>query len=399
MFKPPIHSARANATVRLSQRRGFGSRLLKVVSLAALLSAALPITAAQAGVPSLSKLFVFGDSLSDSGNSKAISNQATGGQATFPPANLGYVGGRFSNGEVAAEYLWKAFNPGDTSFKASLLPGGTNFAIGGATSGQENFIQVWPITPPDLKPVYADLGNAWQLNRFTTPSLPSFDPQTSLFMVWFYPNDAFWNGATSGQSVGSFDGSTQPAGLKETAVYNIKGTIEKLASYGAKNFLVPNTPDLGLVPEFINDPVQSAYFSGISSQFNSLLATELNGLALSRPDLDIVAFQTDDLFAEVRANPGAFGFSDISNRCQTTPGCRNGSATEQSSFLFWDGTHPTTATHRLIGQRFYQSVYDVPGPLPAAGVAAAYSWSRRLRQRLRQNRQGQEVQQTTAGRD
>ena len=371
--------------------------MLKAVSLAALLSAALPITAARAGVASLSNLFVFGDSLSDSGNSKAISNQATGGLATFPPANLGYVGGRFSNGEVAAEYLWKAFNPGDTSFKASLQ-GGTNFAIGGATSGQENFIQVWPITPDMLKPAYADLGNAWQLNRFTTPSLPSFDPQTSLFMVWFYPNDAFWNRATS-QSVGSFDGSTPPAGLKETAVYNIKGTIEKLASYGAKNFLVPNTPDLGLVPEFINDPVQSAYLSGISSQFNSLLATELDGLTLSRPDLDIVAFQTDDLFAEVRANPGAFGFSDISNRCQTTPGCRNGSAAEQASFLFWDGTHPTTATHRLIGQRFYQSVYDVPGPLPAAGAAAAYSWSRRLRQRLRQNRQGQEVQQTTAGRD
>jgi phospholipase/lecithinase/hemolysin len=370
--------------------------MLKAVSLAALLSAALPITAAQAGVASLSNLFVFGDSLSDSGNSKAISNQATAGVETFPPANLGYVGGRFSNGEVAAEYLWKAFNPGDTSFKASLLPGGTNFAIGGATSGQENFIQVWPITPAGLKPVYADLGNAWQLNRFTTPSLPSFDPQTSLFMVWFYPNDAFWNGATS-QSVGSFDGSSPPAGLKETAVYNIKGTIEKLASYGAKNFLVPNSPDLGLVPEFINDPVQSAYFSGISSQFNSLLATELDGLALSRLDLDIVAFQTDDLFAEVRANPGAFGFSDISNRCQTTPGCSNGSATDQASFLFWDGTHPTTAAHRLIGQRFYQSVYDVPGPLPAAGAAAAYSWSRRLRRRLHQNRQGQGVQQTKAG--
>ena len=397
MFKPPIHSARANATVRLSQRRGSGSRLLKAVSLAALISAALPITAARAGVASLSNLFVFGDSLSDSGNSKAISNQATGGAMTFPPANLGYMGGRFTNGEVAAEYLWKAFNPGDTSFKASLLPGGTNFAIGGATSGLENFIQVWPVTPDMLRPAYADLGNAWQLSQFTTPSPPSFDPQTSLFMVWFYPNDAFWNGATSGQSVGSFDGSTPPAGLKETAVYNIKGTIEKLASYGAKNFLVPNTPDLGLVPEFINDPVQSAYFSGISSQFNSLLATELNGLALSRPDLDIVAFQTDDLLAEVRDNPGAFGFSDISNRCQTTPVCRNGSATDQASFLFWDGTHPTTAAHRLIGQRFYQSVYDVPGPLPAAGAAAAYSWSRRLRRRLHQNRQGQGVQQTKAG--
>ena len=361
-------------------------RRVKSLAWLPLLALSLAAGSAQAGVQSLSKLFVFGDSLSDSGNSKAISNQATGGAVTFPPASLGYVGGRFSNGEVAAEYLWKAFNPGDTSFKASLLPGGTNFAIGGATSGQENFIEEWPTTPPGLKPFYADLGNAWQLNRFTTPSLPSFDPQTSLFMVWFYPNDAFWNGATFGQSVGSFDGSTPPAGLNQTAVYNIKGTIEKLASYGAKNFLVPNTPDLGFLPEFNTNPGQSAYFSGISSQFNSLLATELNGLALSRPDLDIVAFQTDDLFAEVRANPGAFGFSDISNRCQTTPGCSNGSATEQASFLFWDGSHPTTAAHKIIGQRFYQSVYDVsdvPGPLPAAGAAAAYSWSRRLRRRLR----------------
>jgi phospholipase/lecithinase/hemolysin len=352
-----------------------------------LLALSLAAGGAQAGVHSLSKLFVFGDSLSDSGNSKVISNQATGGVVTFPPANLGYVGGRFSNGEVAAEYLWKAFNPGDTSFKASLIPGGTNFAIGGATSGQENFVEVWSITPAALKPAYADLGNAWQLGQFSTPSPPSFDPETSLFMVWFYPNDAFWNGATMGQSVGSFDGSTPPAGLKETAVYNIKGTIEKLASYGAKNFLVPNTPDLGLIPEFINNDAQRTYFSQISSEFNTLLAEKLNGLAISRPDLDIVAFQTDDLFAEVRANPGAFGFSDVSQRCQTTNGCGNGSSADQARFLFWDGSHPTTAGHRMIGQRFYQAVYDVPGPLPAAGAAAAYAWSRRLREGIRLRRQ------------
>jgi phospholipase/lecithinase/hemolysin len=347
-----------------------------------LLAVSLAAGSARAGVHTLSKLFVFGDSLSDSGNSKAISNQATAGVVTFPPANLGYVGGRFTNGEVAAEYLWKAFNPGDTSFKASLLPGGTNFALGGATSGLENYVEKWPNTPSGLKPAYADKGNAWQLNQFATPSLPSFDPETSLFMVWFYPNDAFWTKVTAGHSVGSFDGSAPPAGLNETAVYNIKGTIEKLASYGAKNFLVPNTPDLGLIPEFINT-VESADFSQLSNQFNNLLATELDGLAASRPDLDIVAFQTDDLFVEVRANPAAFGFSDVSNRCQTTPGCGTGSAADQASFLFWDGSHPTTAGHRMIGQRFYQSVYDVPGPLPAAGAAAAYAWSRSLRRRIK----------------
>jgi phospholipase/lecithinase/hemolysin len=48
---------------------GSARRLVKAASLAALLWAALPPTAARAGVASLSNLFVFGDSLSDSGNS------------------------------------------------------------------------------------------------------------------------------------------------------------------------------------------------------------------------------------------------------------------------------------------------------------------------------------------
>jgi hypothetical protein len=46
---------------------------------------------------------VFGDSLSDGGNSKVISNTATGGAATLPQPP--YLDGRFSNGLVAAEYL------------------------------------------------------------------------------------------------------------------------------------------------------------------------------------------------------------------------------------------------------------------------------------------------------
>ncbi|MFM7395112.1 MAG: SGNH/GDSL hydrolase family protein [Synechococcus sp.] len=350
-----------------------------------LLALSLAAGSAQAGVHTLNKLFVFGDSLSDAGNSKALSSGASGGTLILPPPSLGYVGGRFSNGEVAAEYLWQLFNPGDTSFRASLA-GGTNFAIGGATSGQENYLQAWPQTPAALKPTYADLGNAWQLDEFTKPSLPSFDAETSLFLVWYYPNDPFWNLAT-GASVGGFDGSAPPTGLNETAVYNIKGTIEKLASYGARNFLVPNTPDLGLIPEFNTNPGQSAFFTGLSNDFNSKLDLALNGLALSRPELDIIAFQTDDLFAEVRATPSAFGFTDVANRCQTTAGCGNGSATAQAAFLFWDGSHPTTAGHRFIGQRFYQAVFEVPevpGPLPAAGAAAAFGWSRSLRRRLAQ---------------
>ncbi len=354
---------------------------LRRLALAPLLGAALAAGSAQAGVHSLTNLFVFGDSLSDNGNSKAISDTSVG--ATFPPPP--YKGGRFSNGDVAVEYLWRAFNPSGGALMASLA-GGSNFAIGGATTGTQNFIQVWDNTPVGLRPYYAGTGNAWQLDAFKTPTPRSFDPETSLFVVWLFPNDAFWAGATGGSSVGSFDKNPPPSNLDLTglAVYNIKGTIEQLASYGAKNFLVPNSPDMGLVPEFNGDPVKSKAFSDLSIAFNSQLATQLNSLSLNNPELDITAFQTDALFAEVRNNPGAFGFSNTTNRCISALSCITGDPAAQSTYLFWDGTHPTTAGHAMIGQRFYQAVYEpVPGPLPAAGAAAALAWSRSLRRRVR----------------
>jgi outer membrane lipase/esterase len=107
--------------------------------LAALLSAALPITAARAGVASLSNLFVFGDSLSDSGNAGVLT------EGNFTPSP--FVGNRASNGPVAVENLWKMFNPGDNSFQPSLS-GGTNYAILGATTGKKNNLEV--NNPQDL---------------------------------------------------------------------------------------------------------------------------------------------------------------------------------------------------------------------------------------------------------
>ncbi|MCS5699645.1 hypothetical protein NZK32_11410 [Cyanobium sp. FGCU-52] len=85
--------------------------LPRLVLALALLGAPFAPVPAWARIRSLSNLFVFGDSLSDSGNSKAISNAASGGTFTFPPANLGYVGGRFSNGLVAAAYFGKPSTP------------------------------------------------------------------------------------------------------------------------------------------------------------------------------------------------------------------------------------------------------------------------------------------------
>ncbi|MBM5817619.1 MAG: hypothetical protein FJ083_13845 [Cyanobacteria bacterium K_Offshore_surface_m2_239] len=116
----------------------------------------------------MSKLFVFGDSLSDGGNSGVL----TGGAFTPPP----YVQNRYSNGPVAVEQLWQLFNPGDLSFQPSLA-GGTNYAIGGSTSGQENDVGLYI-------PTFAGLGMASQLDAHAAAG-PLFDPSTTLLRFCF----------------------------------------------------------------------------------------------------------------------------------------------------------------------------------------------------------------------
>lgn len=346
---------------------------------------------AKARISSLSNLFSFGDSLSDSGNSKSVSQSAIG--FTFPPAP--YYDGRFSNGPVAVEYLWQKFNPGSTAFKNSLSPDnqGTNYAIGGSSSGLQNYLELNPsVVSAGLSTAYSKKGNAWQLKGFGDQN-NTFDPETSLFSVWYFPNDVFWSNNSSPNSLpGTYTGDPgpvigPPAGFSavvSNAVDNIVGTITKLAdSYGARHFLVPNSALIGNTPEFAGTPQQNV-LNQLSAGFNNSLQTNLNILSSQRPELDIIQFQTDDLQQEILNNPSLFGFTDVNTKCINNMTCVTNAGGAAKEWFYWDGTHPTTTGHEIFAQRMYQDVYQpVPGPLPLIGIAAGFGWSRQLRRRIK----------------
>ena len=134
---------------------------LSAFALVALCSAPLPAAAA---LVELTSLFVFGDSLADGGNSGLRSQQVHRQSRTWCSRRRPTLAGAISNGPTAVEYLWNSYNPGNPGgFKPSLA-GGTNYAIGGATTGSANFNAVNPGVPAGLQPAYAGFGNAWQLH-------------------------------------------------------------------------------------------------------------------------------------------------------------------------------------------------------------------------------------------
>ncbi|MFN5194583.1 MAG: SGNH/GDSL hydrolase family protein [Cyanobacteriota bacterium] len=333
----------------------------------------MTVQPAAARLSSLEKLFVFGDSLADTGQSWALTNN------TFPPSPA-YYQGRASNGPVSPEYLWQSFNPGTTG-PAPSSSGGTNYAMNGASTGLVNFNYFRDTT---LYAPFLNQGAAPQLSSFLSTN-PGFNPSTSLFMVWLFPNDVLsWlsTGQNAGTVTGGAPSTTDAAGLISNGITNIATIVTALAGKGATQFLVPNMPNLGQTPLFRNNPGASTLLSALTAAFNSNLDPALQNLEASLPGVEISRFQTDDLFAEVIADPGKFGFTNVTNACMTPDPysvCAN-----PDDHLFWDDFHPTTAGQRLIAENFFLAVGPVnaPGPLPLAGAAAALAWSRRLRRRL-----------------
>jgi len=310
-----------------------------------LLSFLLPLKVMAA---SFDGVYVFGDSLSDDGN---VYNATGGSQnpTTAIPENPPYYQGHYSNGPIWTEYLAQDLG---------LTPNPkTNFAFGGAGSG-DNSTSVNPLIPGLITQVS---GFKQQLKL----SGETADPN-AVYTIWAGANDYLAGGVTDFKST----------------VTNISTAVSDLASVGAKDILVVNLPNLGILPATSGNPQRSIGLSALTNAHNSFLASTLNSLSqqLSPEHVNIIPLDVNSLFNDVIAHPGNFGFTNVTNSCLSPLGAPvMGSFTEcattqqeQNSYLFWDALHPTTAGHEIIAQRADSllEAQSVPEPSGKFGVLA-----------------------------
>ena len=328
-------------------------------------------------------LFVFGDSLSDSGNVSATVEVLMGFPLLGPP-----YAGRGSNGPVAVEYLaaargLSALPAGST---VTLPPtvtvplGGTNYAqFGGATGDVTTVSGGTYDTYIASNPVFAAAGgtifNGYagidnQVAAFAASLGGGAADPGALYTVWGGANDAFIALEDPGfLALAIVDPLAAGAVVAQTAAVaaqNVGGALVALAGLGAKHFLVPNIPDLGLTPSAAGQGVAAiAALSFYSDVFNATLAGVLDQLELL--GLDVVAFDVEGLLDQVVATPDAFGFVETQTACLADyAAC----AASGFRYLFWDGVHPTTYAHAILGDLFARAV---PEPatlvLVLAGIA------------------------------
>lgn len=291
-----------------------------------LVSFMLPL---KASAVTFSNFYVFGDSLSDTGNIFNLT-QNLGGLPPSPP----YFDGRFSNNKIWVDYLGENLNLTPTPFTNLGLPPyntttlnqSINFAIGGANSGSGNAV----VPNPRL------LGVLEQVGLFTQPFLATnqlLDPN-ALYAVWGGGNDYLFGGSNT----------------TNQTVQNLSTAVDFLASSGAKNIMVFNLPDLGKTP-FALANQKSQFFTDLTIDHNNKLAASLNLFTSNIPDINLINVDVFSLFNQVVNNPGEFGFTNVTSPCVVGPltniisVC---SSDQQNNFLFFDGLHPTSNAHRLI---------------------------------------------------
>lgn len=302
------------------------------LSLSAALALGLAAVAPAQADTSFSKVVAFGDSLTDTGNLLQVTTILNAVAPALMPSPLpqpgDYYNGRFSNGRVAVEVLADGLL-GTVGDGQSLSL--ENYAYGGAKTGSGGQLP--------------NTGMLAQLDTFTKRLQPGAGADASaLYFVWGGAND-----------LRDIDSPAQVAPVITAALTNLSTVVTTLYGLGARNFLLPSLPDLGLTPEALS---QGAAFSmgatGLSEYFNFELGRLYGGLELMLPGVNLITFDT---MSAQRGLIASGTLDNVTDACFTGyVGLPGATCANASEYLYWDKVHPTTTTHEVLGMQMLAAV-------------------------------------------
>ena len=292
-----------------------------------------------------SSVVVFGDSLSDTGNIAHLVQNANPLGIRYPADNqlLGfdYTNGRFTDGAdtqpPAEAYFGVWIEQLAASFPAKpavtdSLDGGSNYAYGDATTGMGTTTISETV---DLVPVSITLHNMGQqvsdyLANVASNSASAPNAQT-LFVLWGGADDIY----------GGLAANVNPVTEAATAVQNELALVTQLIGAGATNFMIPNLPPLGGVPEYATNS-NAAALNEAAAVFAQGLAQGIATIQMTAAaqgiPVNIYSPDIFTLFTTDAANPMAVGLGNVTAAAQNISG-------DPDIYLIWDGLHPTTTGH------------------------------------------------------
>lgn len=286
--------------------------------------------AAAAGAAPTS-VIVFGDSLSDMGNVADASFGIIPGSA--------YYGDRFANGPVWVERL--SSDLGLAPLRPSTS-GGNNFAYGGALTAGTGVFEGLVVQDVD------DQVTDYLGSRVADPK--------ALYVLFAGANDLF-GGQTN----------------VNVPTHQIATDLERLFAAGARQFLVPNLPQLGKIPKNNGDATNADRFNRLTDQYNAAFEATIEGLAVKHLDATYYRLDVAEIFAAAIDHPADWGLTNVTN--PAAPGLDPGDlfynrkriVAHPEQYLFWDTIHPTATIHAILGDYANALLTGLPGDFDTDG--------------------------------
>uniref|UniRef100_A0A0D9XJB2 GDSL esterase/lipase n=1 Tax=Leersia perrieri TaxID=77586 RepID=A0A0D9XJB2_9ORYZ len=334
-----------------------------------------------------SRVFSFGDSLTDTGNA-AILPITAGGPFTQPPYGMTFFhrpNGRASDGRLVIDFIVKGLGlPEPTPYLAGKTAAdfqlGVNFAVGGSTALDPAFLKARGVT--SFVPVSLSNETRWFDNALQLLGASADEQHMIAASSIFYFGEIGFNDYSFALSAGN--GTVDVAvSLVPDVIAVIRSAVTKVIAAGARTVVVAGMIPIGCEPEllalFPGGATANDYYdpvSGCIKQFNNL--AELHNRQLKRMILDLrrahpgaaAIVRYADIYGPVTAavaSPAKYGFggSPLAACCGGggapynfnanftgfcgTPGstvCADGPCKSVS----WDGIHYTEATNRLVAR-------------------------------------------------
>lgn len=269
-------------------------------------SLALASMALRAATPTYDNIYVFGDSYCDVGNLFL----ATSGAEPAAP----YYDMRFSNGPLwidhVAGYLGLPMQP-------SLL-GGTNYAFGGAWVTEPQSVTGVPSVPQQVESYLLKTGG-------------KADPN-ALYILEGGGNDILDTTA----------GSSQALGLQ--IAFGIADSERLLRQAGARNFVIPNLLNVGLLPAAAGN----VGFATAASAAANKAEDDLLGFEELLEGIHIIRMDVFSMINAVETDPTHFGFVNVTGPCLATVGPATVVCSDPDHTFFWDTHHPTVFGHAFF---------------------------------------------------
>lgn len=298
------------------------TKALKLLAISSLAIASLGANAA------INSITLFGDSLSDVGNTRS---EVPLGNTDPVAIGAGYgANGRFSNGPLWHEYLSQSLG---LTPETNSNDGGNIFAYGGARVDNDDGFSA---------------GLLRQNSEYFARQAGAMSDPDSLFIAWAGGND-----------MRDLVGDANPITTIDQQLDALFGMLNGLLDSGVSQILVPNLPNLGIIPENRGTGDQASATSVTQAWNDGLLARlfDLNNSTTA----DVYFLDVFSLFDGLIADPASEGFTNTTDECRSVttflfiPISEN-ECNNADQFVFWDEIHPTTAAHRILGLRAFDLI-------------------------------------------